>query len=150
MKTKPCQCQVVEMVKVPFKGRIEIITRKEADKLRCDLTRALRLDPISLDSDSIRHAVCNEWAVTHEQMESDTREVRIRDARYVAIWLNRMLTTNSLREIGALFPINGTPRDHGTIHHSFKRVEDWRATDPKLKARIDKLQKQLTRNSTSK
>lgn len=145
MKTQPCLCQVVAMVKIPFKGRIELITRKEADKLRCDLTIALRLDPISLDSESIRQAVCNEWAVTNEQLESDTRETRIRDARYIAIWLNRIMTTNSLREIGAMFPINGTPRYHGTIHHSFKRVEDWRATDPKLKARIDKIQNQLTK-----
>lgn len=133
----------VNMLKVPFKGRTEIISYEEAGALRDALNLALLKKSENPDLAKINAAVCAEFNVSHRDLESARRPEKITFPRHVAFWLARTLTTLSLGEIGAAYPRNGLPRDHGTILNGFKRVNARMATEMSVRDRVMKLHKQL-------
>jgi chromosomal replication initiator protein len=63
-------------------------------------------------------------------------------ARNQGVYLARVLTGSSLEAIGEFFG----KRDHTTILHSYRRVEELLQSDPLTKEVIAKLRKQLERS----
>lgn len=134
---------IVQMVKVYFKGRFEVLTIAEAQELSVGLVNALQAH--ATDSEAIKMAVCREFGLRRDEIESDSRPDRIAFPRQVAMWMHRTITNFSLAEIGKQFPrTSGAPRDHGTVLHAYRTVENRIATDKELRGRVTALQVELT------
>jgi chromosomal replication initiator protein len=73
--------------------------------------------------------------VAQKQMKSESRRQSIVTARAIAIYLARELNGASYHDIGRA--LGG--RDHTTIIHSYRKIEQARARDPILQETIDEL-----------
>jgi len=134
---------LIQMVRVPIKGRTEVMSLEQVQKLIADLTQVLRIN--SSDSHRIKLAVCAEFGIRLGELDSDQRTDRIVFPRQVGYWLHRTLTDMGLKEIGKCFPNrNGSARDHGTVHHGCQVVDKRMATDKAMRDRIIALQTLLT------
>lgn len=134
---------LVQMVRVPIKGRTEVMSIEQVQTLIGDLTQVLRVN--SSDSQRIKMAVCVEFGLRLAELDSDLRTRRISFPRQVGYWLHRSLTDMSLGEIGSRFAKrNGKARDHGTVLHGCRVVESRMDTDHEMAARIQELQKELS------
>ena len=69
--------------------------------------------------------------VTRRDLISHRRDRNTAFARHVAIWLAKRTTTLTLPQIGAVFD-----RDHTTIQHAVRQIDDRRADDPALRHEI--------------
>jgi chromosomal replication initiator protein len=74
----------------------------------------------------IQRAVCDRYGLDINELLSDRRDRCYTYPRQVAMWLSRKLTANSLPGIGRRFG----NRDHTTVLHAFRKIEDLRQTDP--------------------
>ena len=79
--------------------------------------------------------------VSPEDLRSRSRKRCIVLPRQMAMYLTRKFTRHSLAEIGALFD-----RDHSTVLHSIRKVEESLQNDPKL---VDTVH-DITANITNK
>jgi hypothetical protein len=82
---------------------------------------------------TIQHAVCQHYGVTLVDLLSSRRTRALVLARQVAVWLCRRLTTHSLPAIGHHFG----HRDHTTMLHAARRIEELRQADAAMQARLD-------------
>jgi chromosomal replication initiator protein len=73
-------------------------------------------------------------------MVSRRRPNNIAFPRQVAMYLSRVLTDHSLQEIGDSFG----GRDHGTVIHACKTVENMMDQDASVKRSVDFLTEQLS------
>ncbi|MBW4329667.1 chromosomal replication initiator protein DnaA [Stakelama sp. CBK3Z-3] len=87
--------------------------------------------------DDIQRAVSNHFDVRPIDLISARRAVVIARPRQIAMYLAKRLTTRSLPEIGRKFG----NRDHSTVIHAVRRIEDLRTKD----AEIDRAVRTLTR-----
>jgi chromosomal replication initiator protein len=90
----------------------------------------------------IAAVVAKENQLTVKQLKSASRNRSIVTARNQAVYLARLLIGSSLESIGEFFG----KRDHTTILHSVRRVEESIQTDTVTKGTIAKLRKQLERS----
>lgn len=90
--------------------------------------------------DAIKRVVCRHYDISHADMISQRRTVKVGRPRMVAIYLSRSLTERSLPEIGRKFG----NRDHATALHSVSKVADLIMTDPVIAADVQTLSAQLT------
>ena len=74
---------------------------------------------------SIQNCVCNAFAITRNELLSNTRIRTIAVARQVAMYLSKDLTGYSYAEIGKVFG----NRDHSTVVHAVKNVRRKMSTD---------------------
>ncbi|MCD8481238.1 MAG: hypothetical protein LR015_00305 [Verrucomicrobia bacterium] len=72
-------------------------------------------------------------------MASKRRPSHIAFPRQVAMYLSRVLTSQPLKEIGEAFG----GRDHGTVIHACKTVENMMEQDETIRRAIDFLTKQI-------
>lgn len=72
-------------------------------------------------------------------LKSSARRRALVTARGVAVYLARRLTDESLQKIGSYFG----GRDHTTVLHSCRRIEELMAGDPTIRQSIELLQKTL-------
>lgn len=86
----------------------------------------------------IQNFVCKEFSVSLADMLSQRRTKEIVLPRQIATYLSKKLTPLSLPAIGRRFF-----RDHTTQLSSIRRVERLMADDPKIAARINRLEEQL-------
>ena len=75
-------------------------------------------------------------------MISKRRPSNIAFPRQIAMYLSRMMTGSSLQEIGEAFG----GRDHGTVIHACKTVENMMEQDGSVKQSVDYLTKQLSKD----
>ena len=73
-------------------------------------------------------------------MVSKRRPNNIAFPRQIAMYLSRLLTSHSLQEIGDAFG----GRDHGTVIHACKTVENIMDQDETVKRSVEYLTKQLS------
>jgi chromosomal replication initiator protein len=112
------------------------LTRREisSELAREALGGVLNDDPAAeLSATGIRARVAQQWGVTVEGLASKKRTKELTVPRQVAMYLIRELLDLPLTEIGRLFG----GRDHSTVIHSVKKVEDDMSDDPTLRSRID-------------
>jgi len=86
-----------------------------------------------LTVDRIQRAVCEVFSVTPTDMVSKRRARVIARPRQVAMYLCKKLTKRSLPDIGRRFG----GRDHTTVMHAVKRIEELRADDSAFNAQIE-------------
>lgn len=86
-----------------------------------------------LTVDRIQRAVCEVFSVTPTDMVSKRRARVIARPRQVAMYLSKKLTKRSLPDIGRRFG----GRDHTTVMHAVKRIEELRAEDASFNAQIE-------------
>ena len=85
--------------------------------------------------DKIQRATAKQFGISMEEMLSKRRSRAIARPRQVAMYVCKMLTTRSLPDIGRRFG----GRDHTTVIHAVKRIDNLRAEDTGLNANIESL-----------
>lgn len=89
----------------------------------------------SLSIDVIQAAVAREFNVRVADINGRRRTANIAYPRQIAMYLARQYTDFSLTEIGEAFG----GRDHGTVIHAGKTVEEKMKRDPKLKEQLSRM-----------
>jgi hypothetical protein len=89
--------------------------------------------PSMLSVRTIQRAVCRHYGVSVTDLLSSCRTRAVVLPRSVAVWLCRRLTTHSLPAIGQQFG----DRDHTTILHAARRIDELRQTDAAMQAQLD-------------
>ncbi len=77
-----------------------------------------------INLDRIMDVVAKESGVTKEQMASDSRVKQVKEARQLVMWLASQLTDEPYTSIGGALS-----RDHSTVSHGIKKVNERRETD---------------------
>ena len=88
---------------------------------------------------AIRDRVAEVWGVTGDALASRRRTRKVTVPRQVAMFLMREFLDISLQQIGHVFG----GRDHSTVIHSIRKVDQRQGSDPAFRARLDKLREQL-------
>lgn len=94
-----------------------------------------------LTIDAIQKRVSDHYELRPGDMTSKRRPANIAFPRQIAMYLCRLLTKHSLQEIGASFG----GRDHGTVIHAIKTVENMMEQDPSVTRSVEFLKAQLAR-----
>ncbi len=89
--------------------------------------------------DYIQKVVCNYFNLPLDQIQSKTRKREIVQARQVAMFFSKSLTKASLATIGT--QIGG--KDHATVLHACKTVNNLIETDKRFRIQIDEIEKKL-------
>lgn len=89
----------------------------------------------------IQKRVADHYQIRHSDMTSKRRPNNIAIPRQIAMYLARSLTKHSLQEIGDAFG----GRDHGTVIHACKSVDNMLEQDTTARGAIEFLRTQLSR-----
>ena len=89
----------------------------------------------------IQKRVADHYQIRHSDMTSKRRPNNIAIPRQIAMYLSRTLTKHSLQEIGDAFG----GRDHGTVIHACKSVDNMMEQDTTARGAIEFLRTQLSR-----
>lgn len=109
-----------------------------------DMTREILQDLIRANDrkvtvDEIQRTVADYFNIRLAEMLSQRRSRNIARPRQIAMYLAKMLTQRSLPEIGRHFG----GRDHTTVIHAVKKIEDLRRDDSMLEDDLARLTRQL-------
>jgi len=94
-----------------------------------------------LNIEGIQKRVADHYQIRHTDMTSKRRPNAIAFPRQIAMYLCRQLTRHSLQEIGDAFG----GRDHGTVIHAVKTVENMMEQDDSVRGSVDFLKTQLAK-----
>jgi len=108
------------------------LARKMIDKLVKNTKRELSID-------YIQKVVCDYFNMPAEVINSKTRKREIVQARQIAMFFAKSLTKSSLATIGS--QIGG--KDHATVLHACKTVNNLIETDKRFRSYIDEIEKKL-------
>jgi chromosomal replication initiator protein len=108
------------------------LAREMIDKLIKNTKREVSID-------YIQKVVCNYFDVPVDSLQSKTRKREIVQARQVAMYFSKNLTKSSLATIGS--QIGG--KDHATVLHACKTVNNLVETDKQFKNQIEEIEKKL-------
>lgn len=117
-----------------FSGKT--ITLEMAKDVLRDL---LRSSERRITIDEIQRKVADYYNVRMGDMLSARRSRAVARPRQIAMYISKQLTTRSLPEIGRKFG----GRDHTTVIHAVKKVEELRGLDPSLDEDVDLLLRSL-------
>jgi chromosomal replication initiator protein len=124
--------------------------RLDLDFTREVLADVLRAHSRKLTIDEIQRRVADHYALKINDLISPRRAREVARPRQVAMYLAKQLTPRSLPEIGRpprrgrpSAAAGGAPRDHTTVMHAVKRIEELRATDHELDRDINQLRRAL-------
>jgi len=115
-------------------GKMDIPT---VEKLLQDIFQEEAQNQVTVEK--IQKKVAEYYDLRIEDMKSKRRPANIAFPRQVAMYLSRTLTSHSLQEIGEAFG----GRDHGTVIHACKAVENMMDQDQSVKRAVDYLNKNL-------
>ena len=114
----------------------ETITIGYAETVLADFLRGARR---RVTIDEIQRAVSTMFEVKQIDLVSARRAAAIARPRQIAMYLAKRLTTRSLPEIGRKFG----GRDHSTVIHAVRRIEELRGKDQEIDGAVRKLLRQL-------
>ena len=103
------------------------------------LADLLRAHEKKVTIDDIQRKVAEYYGLKLGDMLSARRAVEVARPRQVAMYLAKKLTPRSLPEIGRRFG----GRDHTTVMHAVKRIDELRAKDPELDSDVAQLARLL-------
>ena len=89
--------------------------------------------------DDIQKATAEHFGLKQVDLISERRNRAIARPRQAAMWLAKQLTTRSLPDIGRRFG----GRDHTTVLHAVRRIEELKAGDPQLARDLEALTRKL-------
>src|SRR5439155_16977024 len=93
----------------------------------------------SISIETIQKKVAEQFDIRLADMTSKRRPENIAFPRQIAMFLSRQMTANSLNAIGEAFG----GRDHGTVMHACRVVEDRMQTDAHARNKIQHLERRL-------
>ena len=105
----------------------------------------LNLPENKVSVDIIQSLVCKFFKISKNEMLSSRRSRYLVRPRQTAIYLTKILTSKSLPEIGREF----SNREHTTVIHSIKTIENLKKNDTELCANIDTLKNQILYNNSN-
>jgi chromosomal replication initiator protein len=108
------------------------LARQMIDKLVKNITKELSIE-------YIQKVVCDYFNIPGDLITSRTRKREIVQARQIAMFFAKNLTKSSLATIGS--QIGG--KDHATVLHACKTVNNLMETDRRFKGFIDEIEKKL-------
>jgi chromosomal replication initiator protein len=108
------------------------LTKEMIDKLIKSTKREISID-------YIQKIVCNYYNIGLELLQSKTRKREIVQARQVAMFFSKTMTKSSLATIGS--QIGG--KDHATVLHACKTVNNLIETDKRFRLQVDEIEKKL-------
>jgi chromosomal replication initiator protein len=108
------------------------LAREMIDKLIKNTKKEISID-------YIQKVVCNYFSIPVDMLQSRTRKREIVQARQVAMFFSKNLTKSSLATIGS--QIGG--KDHATVLHACKTVNNLLDTDKHFKNQIEDIEKKL-------
>ncbi|MGB3542403.1 chromosomal replication initiator protein DnaA, partial [Rubrivirga sp.] len=117
------------------------LTGREIDQ---ELAREVLRDLIKearpvLTIESIQAVVCEYLGIPEDLVRARTRKREIVQARQVAMFFSKEITNHSLKTIGLHFG----GRDHSTVIHAVRSVEDQVDTDPSFREMVSAVKKKL-------
>jgi chromosomal replication initiator protein len=89
--------------------------------------------------DDIQKATAEHFGLTQSDLISQRRTRAVARPRQAAMWLAKQLTTRSLPDIGRRFG----GRDHTTVLHAVRRIDELRAADIQLARDLEILERKL-------
>ena len=96
-----------------------------------------------LRPESIRDRVAEAWGVTGRALASKKRSRDVMVPRQVAMYLIKEILDIPLQSIGQAFG----GRDHSTVIHSLRKVEERLSDDPGFRGRVEDVRKELSRSA---
>ncbi|MDX1540899.1 MAG: helix-turn-helix domain-containing protein, partial [Geminicoccaceae bacterium] len=99
----------------------------------------LRVHERRVTIEDIQRRVAEHYQIKTSDMQSSRRARSVARPRQVAMYLAKQLTPRSLPEIGRKFG----GRDHTTVIHAVRKIEQLRAEDPQLNDDIEVLRQIL-------
>ncbi len=108
------------------------LTKEMIDKLIKSTKREISID-------YIQKVVCTYYNIGLEMLQSKTRKREIVQARQVAMFFSKSMTKSSLATIGS--QIGG--KDHATVLHACKTVNNLIETDKRFRLQVDEIEKKL-------
>ena len=109
------------------------------DQAQCMLRPHLRGGERRVTVDDIQKAAAEHFGLKQADLISECRARAIARPRQAAMWLAKQLTTRSLPDIGRRFG----GRDHTTVLHAVRRIDELRAKDPQLARDLETLVRKL-------
>ena len=109
------------------------LVRSMVDKFVKSTTREISID-------FIQKVVCDYFDMPLELLKSKTRKREIVQARQLSMYFSKQLTKNSLASIGQ----QCGNKDHATVLHACRTVNNLKETDKRFKTYVEDLQKRLT------
>ncbi|MCB4858629.1 chromosomal replication initiator protein DnaA [Sphingobium sp. PNB] len=103
------------------------------------LADAVRANARRITVDEIQKACAAHYKIDAAEMRSKRRARAVARPRQVAMYLAKKMTPRSLPEIGRIFG----GRDHSTVIHAVRTIEELRQSNPDIDADIRALQRQL-------
>lgn len=130
------------LIKVGTYSRLihEEVTLRKAEELVQDILHEEVQQQITIER--IQRKVTEIYDLRMSDMQNRRRPSHIAFPRQVAMYLSRLLTHHPLKEIGEAFG----GRDHGTVIHAVKTVENMMEQDEKVRNSIEYLVRQLRGN----
>ena len=95
---------------------------------------------ICMSVDFIKMMVSNATNMPVELMVKQTRKREIVENRQIAMYFSKQLTRESLASIGSQIG----DKDHATVLHACKTVENLKSTNPPFRTKFEKIEKILT------
>lgn len=103
------------------------------------LADSVRANARRITVDEIQKACAAHYRIDPAEMRSKRRARAVARPRQVAMYLAKKMTPRSLPEIGRIFG----GRDHSTVIHAVRTIEELRQSNAEMDADIRKLQRQL-------
>lgn len=128
---------VVKKLKAKNQLYGEKITINVAQKTISDILNNDQPPPLTVEK--IIDEVAHTFGVTSEDIRSSKRNSNISNARQIAIYAVREITTLSMKMIGDEFG----GRDHSTIVYAINQIEKNMNRDPKLKSTVEDIIKNI-------
>jgi chromosomal replication initiator protein len=117
----------------------EGVNRLSLDEAQAILRPHLRGAEKRVTVDDIQKAVAEHYGLKQADLISERRNRAIARPRQAAMWLAKQLTTRSLPDIGRRFG----GRDHTTVLHGVRRIEELKAGDDALTRDLETLTRKL-------
>ncbi|OZC04210.1 chromosomal replication initiator protein DnaA [Rubricoccus marinus] len=93
----------------------------------------------ALNIEQIQRVTCEVLNIPEDLVRARTRKREVVQARQIAMYFAKQLTKHSLKTIGQAFG----GRDHSTVIHAVRSVEDQIDTDPLFRETVDRVRKKL-------
>ena len=109
------------------------------DDAQCLLRPHLRGGERRVTVDEIQKATADHFGLKQADLLCERRTRAVARPRQAAMWICKQLTTRSLPDIGRRFG----GRDHTTVIHAVRRIDELRAGDPRLAQDLEILLRKL-------
>lgn len=119
-----------------------IINGQNVDLALCKqvVENSVQVQERHISVESIEDEVCKYYHVDKNLIHGRSKKQEIAHARQITMYLSKKYTDNSYARIGDMIG----KRNHATVIHACKTVEDWIETDKALRNDIQKIESTLT------